>query len=387
VTAWVAVLLGTLLTCMLVWPAMSMAVTFDPELIITNDNMRDRDCMSAAEIQAFLDTQTGPLKSLVTTDYTGVEKPASQIIWEACQAWSISPKVMLTMLQKEQSLLTRTSLAPRTLSRAIGAGCPNGTTNKFPGFGKQMWYGTKLLDGYGEPQDAPRIPLYYPGIVRWDIYRHPHVKLYPRNLATYKLFVYNPSIGARAPYGDLSSQAGRCTGNANFWLIYRRYFGDPLGHARMRPVYEFVSRKNGTYLYTASIAERHKLVSRGYTKSWSYRGTKFSCDASVSAAATVPMHRFYNKLTRRYSFTTSEEKYESRTGRLGALLWRYQGVAFRVAKTTSPGAVTVHRFKNRKTGGYRLTASARVYQTLSTDSSSRRTWHYEGVAFYLPREP
>lgn len=120
--------------------ASAYAATFDRNLILSDDNMRAVNSMSASDIQAFLDVQPGVLKSLVTTDYAGVPKPASQIIYEASQQWGISPKVMLTMLQKEQSLLTRTSLAANTLSRAIGAGCPNSTTNYYPGFGQQMWF-------------------------------------------------------------------------------------------------------------------------------------------------------------------------------------------------------------------------------------------------------
>ncbi len=147
----------------------SSAFAAPPHRILSDEVLRDSDSMTPAQIQAYLNKQPGRLKSLVTSDYDttitvsasspnvnltpdtdGVKKPASLIIWEACQQWNINPKVMLTMLQKEQSLLTRTSLTSTTLARAIGAGCPNGTTNKYPGFGNQMWHGARLLDGYGE---------------------------------------------------------------------------------------------------------------------------------------------------------------------------------------------------------------------------------------------
>ena len=128
---------------MLIGASAAFAATFDPTLVISNDNMRHYDSMSASQIQAFLETQPGPLADLVTSDYDKVitlsktknnlnttpdkgetPKRASLIIWEACQAWKINPKVMLTMLQKEQSLLTRTTLGSTTLARAVGAGCP-----------------------------------------------------------------------------------------------------------------------------------------------------------------------------------------------------------------------------------------------------------------------
>jgi len=205
-----------------------------PDYILSDSNLRAKNSMSVAEIQSYLNSQPGPLKSLVTSDYDkiitisssqpnvnltpdndGVVKPASQIIWEACQAYNISPMAMLTMLQKEQSLLTRTSLTSTTLARAIGAGCSSATTNKFPGFGNQMWHGARLLDAYGEPgKSTPYVDLYHPGISVYDIYHSPNIKLYPANIATYKLYVYNPSID----------------GNTNFYNIYRERFGDPTGN-------------------------------------------------------------------------------------------------------------------------------------------------------------
>jgi hypothetical protein len=213
------------------------AVAAPPNRVLSDEVLRDSDSMSVAQIQAYLNTQPGPLKKLrtwdhdttptvsasqpnvnLTPDADRVELSAAQLIWDACQQWQINPKVMLAMLQKEQSLLTRTSVTKTTLARAIGAGCPNGTTNKYPGFGNQMWYGAKLLGGYGEGKNGSTIPLFYPGIVQEDIYKNPHVKVYPYNLATYKLYVYNPSI----------------SGNTSFWNIYKARFGNSIWPATSR---------------------------------------------------------------------------------------------------------------------------------------------------------
>ena len=226
-----SVMVASLVLCLVLASASAaFAATFNPALIISDAQMRASTTMTPGDIQAFLNSCTGPLKSLVTTDYAGHKKPASQIIHEACDQWHVNPRVMLTMLQKEQSLLTRTSLATNTLSRAIGAGCPNASTNKYPSFGQQMYYGARLLDGYGEGKNGSTIPLYHSGIYVTDIYRTPNARVYVGNLATYKLYVYNPSIGAKVPYGDLSGQLSSLSGNANFWVIYRKHFGDPLAN-------------------------------------------------------------------------------------------------------------------------------------------------------------
>jgi hypothetical protein len=203
-----------------------MAATFNPALVISDANMRASGSMSAAGIQSFLNSQTGPLKSYVTVDYAGRKRTAAQIISEACTQWHISPRVMLTMLQKEQSLLTRKTLITGdhgTLDWAVGMGCPDSSPRieKYRGFGNQIWYAAQRLDGYGEHKNGSTIPLWVP----------PYVVVAgvkTANLATYKLYIYNPSIGAKTPYGDLSTQTGSLSGNANFWHLYSKYFGNPM---------------------------------------------------------------------------------------------------------------------------------------------------------------
>jgi len=388
--------------------AQASAATFDPEAIISNDNMRDYDSMSEKEIQAFLEAQTGSLATLVTADYDKVitlsktkantnstpdkgetPKRASRIIYEACRAWKINPKVMLTMLQKEQSLLsTKPKVGSSTLARAVGAGCPGHliydksinpvATNKYPGFGNQIWHGARLLDGYGEGKNGSTIPLYYSGIVRKDIYRN--VTLHPKNLATYKLYVYNPSIGAKAPYTGMTS----ATGNANFWLIYRKHFGGTYASPRMRRVFRLRNRHNGTYLYTTSVTTRYHYIAK-HSGTWTYGGAPFSVDTSVTSASTVPVYRFYNKNTHKYSYTPSEKTYADRRTTAGRRTWSYAGVAFRSATKYAKGSAVIYRLQNKRTGGDIYTASKSDVTKVLNSATQRRVWAYKGIAFYLPR--
>ncbi len=393
--------------------AQASAATFDPVRIISNDNLRDYDSMSVKDIQAFLETQPGPLKDLVARDYDKVitlskkvsnknitldkgeeRKPASRIIWEACQAWKINPKVMLTMLQKEQSLLT-TDRGGTQLARAIGAGCPGGlvypdkksanynpvATNRYPGFGNQIWHGARLLDGYGEGKNGSTIPLFYAGIYR-SIYKiDGKTKVYPSNLATYKLYVYNPSIGVTKPYDNVENRP--CSGNANFWKIYRKYFGSTYSDPRMRRVFRFRNRSNGSYYYTTSVSKRYDLASK-HKRTWAYGGTAFSVDTSVPTTATIPVYRFKNKSTGKYSLTRDPEKYAARRTKAGSKTWAYGGIAFRVNGRASVGSVPIHRIHNKKTGAD-LFASAGMAAKLTKTATLRKTWRDEGVSFHLPR--
>ena len=254
-------------------------------------------------------------------------------------------------------------------------------TNRYPGFGNQIWHGARLLDGYGEGKNGSTIPLFYEGnsrpIYKIDGMTHIH----PKNLATYKLYVYNPSIGAHKPYGDLSTQS--CSGNANFWKIYSKYFGSPLSPPRIRPVFRFRNRYNGNYLYTVSITERLNL--RRYPRKWEYGGAKFSWDTSVTPTATRPMYRFYNRDTHKYSFVASQSTYDYRRSSAGSRKWKYGGVAWRISNgtTSTPGTQLVYRLRNRVTGGTLFTASKDTVDLLRRKYAYK--WRYEGIAFYMPR--
>jgi hypothetical protein len=362
-------------------PSVATAATFDPAAIVSDDNMRAVYSIgSAAEIQAFLEAaNTAPstgsaLKYLVTPDVNGIPKRASVIIWEACQAYQISPKVMLVMLQKEQSLLTRTAPAQNTLDRALGAGCPNATTNKFPGFGNQVWNAARLLDGYGEGR-VTYVRLWFSGIAVQDIYRAPYPFIEPVNIATYKLYVYNPSIGASPPYGDLSTQS--TGGNANFWKIYWKYFNDPWATAVVRPVYRFYNKKIGTHFYTASEAERYVVASK-WGATYQFEGTAYSVN-TTNAANCVPLYRFFNvkKGSHFYTASEAEKAYVIRTW---PKVFRLEGTAYNVSLTPE-GGTPVYRFYNVKNGTHFYTANPAERDYVM--ATWPRTYTPEGIAFYL----
>ena len=254
------------------------ARTFDPGRVLSDGNMRKYDSMTPGQIQTFLNRHRGPLKHLSFARHDGgAVAPASVIIWEAAQAWHINPRVLLTMLQKEQSLITRRSLARHTLSRAVGAGCPDSGGNRYPGFGNQLWQGARLLDGYGEASGTtPYVPHpWQPGMRNGFTGR---VRTY--TLATYKLYVYNPSIGAKKPYGDLSKQS--CSGNANFWKIWWAYWGSPLSTPTLTPVPAGVT--------TATIALAAPCARHLCTTPALLAGRLASADQTVAPVAGLPVH-------------------------------------------------------------------------------------------------
>jgi hypothetical protein len=174
---------------------------FNPDMVISETNFRNAASMSAADIQLFLESQPGQLASYRGPDWKGNPKSAAEMISEACTKWGISPKVVLATLQKEQSLLSRTSQSSESMDWAMGCGKADSFTSyQYRGFGKQIWYGTYKLK-----QNAD---LWKPGAsLKID-----GSQVNPANPGTFGQYRYTPHF----------------PGVMSFWLIYWRYFGDPL---------------------------------------------------------------------------------------------------------------------------------------------------------------
>lgn len=174
---------------------------FDRNTVISDAQMRDFDSMTAADIQAFLNRQPGTLKSYRAVNYNGQMKSAAEMIAEAAAAWRINPKVILVKLQKEQSLLADPSPEQKQYNGAMGMGMrDSGTDASYQGFGKQIWWGTSRLHENSKP--------WKPGIsMKID-----KSTIYPTNESTYSLYKYTPHF----------------KGTMSFWMLYWRYFGDPL---------------------------------------------------------------------------------------------------------------------------------------------------------------
>ena len=86
---------------------------FDRNDIISDANMLAAGSMSQADIQTFLNGQTGYLKNHRMADHNGYLQYPAEMIHEAAQYYGISPKVILTTLQKEESLISMASPSSR----------------------------------------------------------------------------------------------------------------------------------------------------------------------------------------------------------------------------------------------------------------------------------
>lgn len=370
-------------------PAVASASTYDPLDVIPYETWRGAASLSAADIQAFLETLDGPLKTLVANEHdiagvtTPVKKPASQLIYEAARFWNLNPKVILATLQKEQSLLTiSNSDNSARFRKAMGAGVygdadgDGRTDNRYPGFGNQIWNGARLLSTY-------EIMFgWYPGKTKAvTAYKYVdatrtvdgHVETYQKRVSYTKTIVpKNASTFALYTYTPYYPQKG-------VWDIYVRYFGDPHTPPRMLPVYRFRNRYNGSYFYTKSEAKRYTLI-RTASRKWDYGGVSFTVDTSATAN-NVPLFHMYNTRKDTHYYTTSEAKKASLLS-VKPLQWRYEGVTCYVSRDATD-TLPVYRVRNTSTGANLLISSWSKVKQLLARRSPR--WEYRGVYFRLAK--
>lgn len=177
---------------------------FNPDYIISDEEMVDYNSLSLIEIQRFLEEKGSGLATLYLPDYQEQVKRVSAIIWQAAQESQINPKVLLVTLQKEQSLIENPTPTQYQLERAMGYRCPDdGVCNPSTlHFGKQVdgaaWQFRQYLDN-------PLAWKYKTG----QTYEIDGFLISPVNQATAALYNYTPHY----------------SGNKRFWQIWLKYWG------------------------------------------------------------------------------------------------------------------------------------------------------------------
>ncbi|OZG67359.1 hemagglutinin-related protein [Bifidobacterium eulemuris] len=224
--------------------ALAQEYGFDPGDIISDGQFFNGNAMSQAEVQSFLDERGGAIASMTfdTTDqsgeglcedYTGVTgETAAAIITKSAQACGISQKVLLTMLQKEQHLVTATDPTDFQLKAAMGLSCPDDAScdPAYAGFFLQVYGAAKRYQYYLAHADRYNYQAYALNYVQY----HPDAScggstIYIENRATALLYIYTPyqpneaALAAGDGVGDSCSSYG----NRNFSLIYENWFGNP----------------------------------------------------------------------------------------------------------------------------------------------------------------
>ena len=214
----------------------ALSAEFNYNNIISDAEMNNYSSMTQSEVQNFLDSKGGYLANYVCEDKEGNARQASEVIHTLSQETKLNPQFMLTLLQKEQSLITDPSPTERQLSAAVGYGCPDagGCNPRWNSFFKQVNSSYLQFRSYlDESLIRECINNEYPGkeyheSCSGDYYYSKRYKLgqtyiIPRdntpvktvdivtmeNRATAALYTYTPHV---------------YYGNYNFWKLYDDYF-------------------------------------------------------------------------------------------------------------------------------------------------------------------
>ena len=223
---------------------------FNPGNIITDEKMFDTTSMDEQAVQEFLDengsdctgsmclkdyavdTEDKPADELCATYHGTSGQSAAAIIDASARACGISQRVLLTMLQKEQHLVTASEPTEQQYSAAMGLSCPDTDScdPAYAGFHHQVYGAARRLRFYMAHPDQYS---YRSGRLN-DIRYHPNAacgssKVYIENTATALLYIYTPYQPNEAALKAGAGEGDECSsyGNRNFSLIYSGWFGDP----------------------------------------------------------------------------------------------------------------------------------------------------------------
>lgn len=223
---------------------------FNPGNIISDGQFFNANAMSRDQIAAFIEKHnahcTGDnclasmrfdTDDIAADEYCsayagGGGQTAADIIYDSAQACGISPQVLLTIMQKEQHLLTATDPTDFQYKAAMGLSCPDDANcdPSYAGFFKQVFGTAQRFRYYMQHEDDY---AYHAGQLNYIQY-NPVAScggsnVYIENQATALLYIYTPyqpnqaALQAGAGTGDACSSYG----NRNFALIYNNWFGNP----------------------------------------------------------------------------------------------------------------------------------------------------------------
>jgi len=185
------------------------AAEFNPNFLISDEELQDWQSMNVSDIQSFLEDKGGYLATLRIEDYVGKKRSVADIIYQAAKMYEINPKYALVKLQKEQSLITDKSPSQKKLDGATGYGITDGcgwtcdTYLRNKGFGKQLDSAVGIMRWYYDHKNSES----------WikqegKTYTVSGEAIRPESDATGFLYTYTPHI----------------QGNENFWKLWQAWF-------------------------------------------------------------------------------------------------------------------------------------------------------------------
>ena len=249
---------------------------FRPGNIISDEVFFDSSTMNVAQINSFLEGKVKVCRSnyaclksysqhtpnrapdAYCNGYTaGLSEYASTIIYKVAQSCGINPQVLLSMLEKEQSLVTHVYPDAARFRIAMGQGCPDtaGCDPAYAGFFYQVYGAARQMKIYAEG----RWFTYYAPGKTWNVLYHPNAScgrapVYIENIATSALYYYTPYQPNRASLAAGYGEGDACSsyGNRNFYQLFTDWFG-----STQVPSVRLIKASNADEIYL--VADKKKM--------------------------------------------------------------------------------------------------------------------------------
>jgi hypothetical protein len=330
--------------------APAAAITMDQNNLIDDSVFDDTTTMDAAAIDAFLNTFPNscisPNSGFQAQDPTGYSPSggftygnyvsAGQVISDAAQAYGINPQVLLTTLQKEQSLVAGSGSSfcedgdMNKYAAAVGYGCPDGGTvysysgislykrngnvvssvsstcvnsAAKAGFSEQVIRAAWLLK-FGEQRSE--------GNVSWSVIKGnwnnsddpPTCYAGPMTQGAFQRCQGGPTvyydgyttIDSTSVHMDSGATAAlywytpHFSGNQSFDNIFSNWFGSLFGDAIGPAVYRMYNPKTHDHFFTAKENERASAKALGYNDD----ASAVFKTAQTQLPGTVPIYNLHN---------------------------------------------------------------------------------------------
>jgi hypothetical protein len=162
--------------------------------------------------------------------YNGANRSGAEIIRDVGAVCGVSQKVLLTLIQKESSLITDFHPQNVQYRSATGYACPDsgGCDANYYGFFNQVYHAARQYKVYAK---NPNVYNYRAGRNNTILYNPVgscgSSSVFIHNQATAGLYIYTPYQPNQAALDNLYGTGNSCSsyGNRNFWRIYGDWFG------------------------------------------------------------------------------------------------------------------------------------------------------------------
>jgi hypothetical protein len=159
----------------------------------------------------------------------GWQESAAEIIYNVSQTCGINPKVLIVLLQKEQSLVTDEWPWDTQYRSATGYGCPDTAAcdSAYYGFFNQVYSAARQFKRYARDANLFNYQASRNNYIQYNpIASCGGSQVYIQNQATAGLYNFTPYQPNAAALNNLYGTGDNCSayGNRNFWRLYNDWF-------------------------------------------------------------------------------------------------------------------------------------------------------------------